>query len=70
MSSCTVCGKELNCYDIGFYKKMVNRGATEFACIECTCRRFEITEKQAWEMIRRFQKDGCALFPIEDEKNE
>ena len=69
MSSCVRCGKTLNGYDTGFYRKMVNRGATEYACIACTCRQFDITEKQAWEMIRRFQKSGCALFPTEDTKN-
>ncbi|MBQ6171628.1 MAG: hypothetical protein IJK34_03215, partial [Clostridia bacterium] len=51
MSSCIICGKELDGYDIGFYRKMVNRGAQEYACIECMCKKIEITEHQAWEMI-------------------
>ena len=65
MSFCTVCGKELDGYDVGFYRKMVNRGASECACISCMCKKLAITEDQAWEMIRRFQKSGCALFPAE-----
>ncbi len=69
MSSCIICGKELDGYDIGFYRKMVNRGAQEYACIECMCKKIEITENQAWEMIRRFQKSGCALFPVEERNN-
>jgi hypothetical protein len=68
MSYCIVCKKELNGYDIGFYKKMVNRGAQEYACIDCMCPKIGITENQAWEMIRRFQKSGCALFPQEEKK--
>ena len=65
---CLTCGKTLSVYDIGFYKKMVNRGATECACIPCTAAHFGITEARAWEMIRRFQKTGCTLFPAEPAK--
>jgi hypothetical protein len=65
---CVSCGKALTVYDIGFYKKMVNRGAAEYACISCTAAHFGITEDRAWEMIRRFQKTGCTLFPMKDER--
>ena len=64
---CVSCGKALTVYDIGYYKKMVNRGAAECACISCTAAHFGITEARAWEMIRRFQKTGCTLFPMNDE---
>ncbi|MBQ6021890.1 MAG: hypothetical protein IJR51_06715 [Clostridia bacterium] len=64
---CLSCGKALTVYDIGFYKKMVNRGAAECACISCTAAHFRITEARACEMIRRFQKTGCTLFPMNDE---
>lgn len=60
---CIHCGKPLSAYDIGFFKKLVNRGATECACIRCIAKHFELTEDRAWEMIRRFQKNGCTLFP-------
>ena len=61
---CLSCGKALTVYDIGFYKKLVNRGAQEdFLCIPCTAEHFRITEETAWEMIRRFQNTGCLLFP-------
>lgn len=60
---CIRCGKPLSVYDVGFFKKLVNRGATECACISCTAKHFALTEDRAWEMIRRFQKNGCTLFP-------
>ena len=60
---CIHCGRELSAYDVGFFKKLVNRGAKECACIACTAKHFELTEERAWEMIRRFQKNGCTLFP-------
>ena len=60
---CQTCERELSVYDIGFYKKLVNRGAESFCCIPCAAAHFGLTEARAWEMIRRFQKTGCTLFP-------
>lgn len=60
---CTQCGKALSVYDIGFYKRIVNRGATSFQCIDCTAAYYRMTPERAWEMIRRFQQTGCTLFP-------
>ena len=60
---CQTCSKELTVWDEGFFKKMVNRGATQCSCIPCTAAHFGLTEDKAWEMIRRFQKTGCTLFP-------
>ena len=68
--NCSVCGRALTQYDIGFYKKLVNRGAEECSCIACTSKHFRISEAQAWEMIRRFQKTGCLLFPPEGSETE
>ena len=63
---CTACGKTLSAYDVGFYKKLVNRGAEgPYMCISCTAAYFSLSEEQAWEMIRRFQHMGCMLFPPE-----
>lgn len=59
---CTECGKELTNLDIGFHKKMINRGAVDCMCLECVCRRFDITKERAYEMIERFKKSGCTLF--------
>ncbi len=59
---CLTCGKELTNDDIGFHKKMVNRGAEEFCCIECLCEYFGITVEKAHDMIERFRSSGCSLF--------
>ena len=63
MMRCTNCGKALTVFDEGFFRKMVNRGATECCCIPCTAAHFGLTEEKAWKMIRRFQERGCTLFP-------
>lgn len=59
---CVNCGTELKADDIGFHKKMINRGATEFSCIDCLCEYFGITREKAEEMIARFKAAGCSLF--------
>ncbi|MCI5949029.1 MAG: hypothetical protein PUK72_03535 [Oscillospiraceae bacterium] len=60
--TCKECGKKLTDIDIGFHKKMINRGAVEYMCLECVCRHFDITKERAYEMIERFKKSGCKLF--------
>ncbi|MBO4342171.1 MAG: hypothetical protein J5870_03635 [Clostridia bacterium] len=59
---CISCGKELNKDDIGFHKKMVNRGAEEFMCIDCLCEYFGLTREKADEMILKFKSMGCSMF--------
>ena len=65
--NCKQCKKPLTEFDEGFYKKMVNRGATDCACIACTAAYFRMTEARAWEMIDRFRRAGCTLFPPEED---
>ena len=59
---CISCGRELRRDDIGFHKKMVNRGAEEFMCIDCLCGYFGLEREKADEMIETFKKAGCLLF--------
>ncbi|MDD7193590.1 MAG: hypothetical protein SPJ42_08520 [Oscillospiraceae bacterium] len=62
MSCCISCQKELRRDDIGFHKKMVNRGAEEFMCIDCLCAYFGLSREKADEMIKNFKETGCTLF--------
>ena len=41
MSNCKKCGKELSGNDIGLTKKIINRGSTEFLCIDCIAEKFD-----------------------------
>ena len=59
---CISCEKELTSEDVGFHKKMVNRGAEEFMCIDCLCEYFGIPREKADEMIENFRRMGCVLF--------
>lgn len=53
MTYCIKCSKLLTNDDIGFHRKMVNRGAKECMCIECLCDYFGISVERAHEMIER-----------------
>ena len=62
MSSCKKCGKELSGNDIGLTKKLINRGTTEFLCINCIAEKFVCTKELLEEKIRQFKESGCTLF--------
>lgn len=62
MSSCKKCGKELSGNDIGLTKKLINRGSTEFLCINCIAEKFDCTKELIEEKIRQFKESGCTLF--------
>lgn len=62
MSQCKKCGKELDNYDIGLTKKLINRGSMEFYCIECLAEMFNCSTELLEKKIQQFIKQGCALF--------
>ena len=62
MSNCKKCGKELSGNDIGLTKKLINRGSTEFLCIDCIAEKFDCTKELLEEKIRQFKESGCSLF--------
>lgn len=62
MSNCKKCGKELSGNDIGLTKKLINRGSTEFLCINCIAEKFDCSKELLEEKIRQFKESGCTLF--------
>ncbi len=64
MSNCIKCGKEnLEPDEIAIYKKMINRGATEFMCIDCLADYYRVSRKAIEEKIRFYRESGtCVLF--------
>ena len=62
MSNCKKCGKELGGNDIGLTKKLINRGSTEFFCIDCIAEKFDCTKELLEEKIKQFKASGCTLF--------
>lgn len=62
MSVCFKCGKTLTPNEIGAHKKFINRGATEFLCINCLARRLDLDPAIIERKIEQFKKQGCTLF--------
>ena len=62
MSLCKECGKELTKNDLGLSKKLINRGTTEFYCIDCLSVKFDCPKEILLNKIEQFKKSGCVLF--------
>lgn len=59
---CIKCSKELTKNDIGLHKKLINRGAKEFMCINCLSAYFKIPVEILEKKIIYFKEMGCTLF--------
>ena len=62
MEHCKICGTELERDEIGLTKKLINRGATDFLCISCLAKKFDMTEEECRTLIDHFRDAGCHLF--------
>lgn len=66
MSKCIKCGKEITNNEMGLTKKLINRSASEYMCIECMAEYFGVSVERLNEKIEEFKHAGCTLF----EKNK
>lgn len=62
MEKCKKCGKPLGSDDIGAYRRFVNRGATEYLCIDCLAEHFKCPVELIYSKIEYFRRSGCTLF--------
>ena len=62
MSLCKNCRKDLLNDEIAIYKRLINRGAEEFLCIDCLAKHMEVEPSDIEEKIVHFKKMGCTLF--------
>lgn len=62
MSTCIKCDRELCGNDIGLTKKLINRGATDFFCIDCLAEKFDCSRELLEKKIKQFKSSGCTLF--------
>ena len=57
------CDKELLSDEIAIYKKLVNRGAERYLCIDCLAEYFKCSRKAIEDKIDYYRKSGeCTLF--------
>ena len=62
IEKCIKCNRELTNDEIGLYKKLFNRAATEYMCIDCVAQHFNVSVPMLEEKIIQFKKMGCTLF--------
>jgi hypothetical protein len=62
MDTCKICGREVTRDEIGLTKKLINRGTTEFLCMTCLAKKFDMTETECRTLIDHFREAGCHLF--------
>ncbi|MBR6029978.1 MAG: hypothetical protein IKP40_12910 [Clostridia bacterium] len=59
---CAACGRPLTADEIAITRKLINRGAQAWFCVDCLARRFEVTREDIEERIAYFRRMGCTLF--------
>lgn len=63
MAICYVCGKNpLSKDEVGLTKKLINKQAKQFYCIECLADYLEVTEEELISKLEEFKDEGCILF--------
>ncbi|MCR4735263.1 MAG: hypothetical protein K5829_09700 [Treponema sp.] len=61
--SCFRCDHELLADDIAIYKKLVNRAADEFLCMDCLAQDMKCRRADLEKLIEYYRKSGmCTLF--------
>ena len=61
--SCKECGAKLFADDIAIYRKLVNRNAKDFFCIDCLAAKLGCTREDIEKLIAHYRKTGeCTLF--------
>lgn len=61
--TCKKCGAPLGADDIAIYRKLVNRGADDFFCIDCLAEYYKCEREAIEERIRYYRESGeCTLF--------
>lgn len=59
---CVRCGKKLARLDVAATMKFINRGATEYYCLDCIAEHYGVPVARLREMIEYYRRQGCALF--------
>ena len=59
---CRTCGRILTEDEIAVTRKLINRGAREFLCVDCLAAYFEVRPEDIRERIDYFRRSGCTLF--------
>lgn len=59
---CKKCGRKLTGDEVGLHRKLFNRGADSFFCIDCCAEYFQVSVPLLEKKIQQFKDMGCTLF--------
>lgn len=59
---CMTCERELTADEIAIYKRLISRGAEQFACKSCLAKKLGVEEADIDRKIDFFRRHGCTLF--------
>lgn len=59
---CKECGAPLSADEMALTRKLINRGATAFLCLDCLAAFFGCDTDLLRRKAEQFRRDGCALF--------
>jgi uncharacterized protein YlaI len=63
VKSCYVCEKKpLTKTEVGLTKKLLNKDAKMFYCIDCLAEYLEVDAEFLLEKVEEFKEQGCDLF--------
>ena len=62
LPACVFCGCTLARDEIALTRKLINRGAREFLCLNCLSRKFDVPREALEQKIVEFREMGCTLF--------
>lgn len=60
--SCKKCSRILSVDEKAIYKRLINRGATEFLCADCLAEQLKCPRELIDQKIEHFKEIGCTLF--------
>ncbi len=62
MDECIKCGRKLTYDEIGLHRKLFNRAAEKYMCIDCCSDYLEVPVSLLKDKISYFKEIGCTLF--------
>lgn len=62
LNKCKQCGRILTKDEVALHKKLYNRGASSFFCIDCSSQYLEVPVSLLEKKIEEFKAMGCTLF--------
>ncbi|MBP5255563.1 MAG: hypothetical protein IJU75_02305 [Clostridia bacterium] len=70
MADCKVCRAKLSNDEIAVTRKLVGMCEQEYYCKKCLADKFRVDVGTIDEKIRQFRRNGCWLFPPEEERSD